>query len=344
MEKLFIAVLLSNLTFPLFTLQAQDTLVLKNGEKMVVKVVSVDEKINYLLPPDNKQMSVRLSKVRRIKYEDGTRFTNNDDGSKFTNNRDTARKKWKPYILVSGGVSMPWAFSGYGATGFYSSYDGYGYSGYANNGSDFSLTYGLKNHRGFEFTGMFSYIRNEFDASGVMTETIANFLGGNGFILPSQNGNNVSAIGTYYYKNYSILAGISKSWGTKNVSAGFSIMLGDFITVEPAMQGIATNNPAYNGQTSPSYYFNMNSETENNSDFVVSLHIDASITKHFFLRLLAEFQLSGLTNGGSYQIVDAATGSILNSGSYPSNNLPSWVNSNLFVGLTDLTAGIGYKF
>jgi len=249
---------------------------------------------------------------------------------------DSTKNKWISYILFSGGISRPWTFSGYGASSYYSNSDGYGYSGYAENGSDFSLTYGLKNQRGWELTGMFSYIRNEFDASGVMNETVANFLGGNGGVYI----NNVDAIGNYYYNNYSLLAGVTKSWGNQNVNIGITLMIGDFITYTPAMHAIAsgeTNNP-------DSVYFNMNSKLQSNFVAELSIHVDVSITAHFFLRLLAEYQLSGLMNGGGYQFIDMTTGNTLYSGTYASSSSFSRVNASLFVGLTDITFGLGYKF
>jgi hypothetical protein len=313
---------------------AQDTLVLKNGQKMAVKVIYVAPDIIYSIPPSDKQKLMWRSKVSYIKYSGGSIYTIN------TNANDSAWRKWKPYILVSGGLNKPWSFSGYGASSYYSNYDGYGYSGYASNGSDFSLTGGIKNYRGWELTGSFSYIRNQLDASGYMTETIADF-----FLSPNNIGhlNNVNAIGSYYYNNYALLAGITKSWGrAPNVSFGISLLFGDFITYTPALYGIASGY-SYNGTNSVSDYFNMNSETQGNFIAEFGLHLDIPIEKHFFLRFLAEFQFSGLKNGGGYQYVDITSGNTIYSGTY-SGGANGFNYSSFFVGLTDLTAGVGYKF
>lgn len=51
---------------------AQDTLVLKNGQKMGVKVISVVDRIQYSIPPDTKQLSIGFSNVNYIKYKDGS--------------------------------------------------------------------------------------------------------------------------------------------------------------------------------------------------------------------------------------------------------------------------------
>src|ERR1700677_273542 len=119
--------------------KAQDTLFLMNGKKMVVKVAYVDYRVIYSIPPGDRQKYIWLSQVRRIKYGDGTTFTNN-------NPSDTTRVKFaNPYIVFSGGANIP--FGDYigttyavqdETTGDYS----YNNAGYANNGTVFSVAGG----------------------------------------------------------------------------------------------------------------------------------------------------------------------------------------------------------
>ncbi len=333
MKNFFIC--FSFLVFYSSFLFAQDTIVLNDGERIGVKISALKDEIIYTKPPDEKLWAISYSKVNYIKYADGSMYTS------AANKKDTASKKWNPYILFSAGLNSPWTFSGYGASSYYSDYDGYGYSGYAKGGSDYSLTAGLKNHRGWELTGMFSYIHNPFDASGVMSETVYNFMLGTG---PQINVTGVESIGGYSYNNYSVAAGIAKNWKSKDISLGFSLLFGSFITYTPAMHGIVTGSTFGNSQNTVSYYFNMDAETKSNFATEMSFHIDADFTKHLFFRLLLELQFSDLINGGGYQFTDMTTGAVIYSGHYISNGSLGWANTNLFVGLSDITCGLGYKF
>lgn len=358
MKKLLIYFLLFIFHFSL--LHAQDTLVLRNGQKMAAHVLfiayfsqpqdtsalrnqpapvtSIGYRIFYTIPPDTHKMSVRFSKVMYIKYKNGSIYTIHTP----PRDSDKTHIKIEPYLIASGGFSRPWAFSGYGASSYYPEYDGYGYSGYASPGSGYSLSGGISIIRGWSVTGMFSYIRNPFDASGIMNETVADFyLNDNGIISID----NVDAIGNYYYNNYSILAGINKDWlWHKRVGLGIGMLFGRFITHTPALHGLATGYAmdGYNiTQTPASDYFNMNSEVQNNPVTELNFHINAFITHHIFIRVLMEFQLTGLTNGGGYQIVDINSGNTVYSGSYQGSGYSS---SSFFVGLTDITIGVGYRF
>lgn len=359
MKKLFIY-------FSLFIVhssfaQTQDTIVLRNGQKMAVHVLfigyfsepqdtlvlrnqpanvtSIGYRIFYRISPDTQKMSIRFSKVMYIKYKNGSIYTIHTE----PRDRDKTRVKIEPYLVVSAGTSHPWTFSGYGANTYNNNpEDGYGYSGYAYNGTDFSLSGGISIIRGWSVIGMFSYIRNQFDASGIMDETVADFyLNGNGVISI----NNINAIGNYYYTNYSFLAGINKDWAWhKKVGLGIGIMFGDFITRTPALHGLATGfaMDGYNiTQTPASDYFNMNSEKQTNGVTELNFHMNVFVTPHIFIRAQVEFQLTGITNGGGYQIVDVNSGNTVYSGYYSGSDLNS---SGFFVGLTDATVGVGYRF
>lgn len=260
------------------------------------------------------------------------------------NNRKQAdtkskNKQQRHYLLLSAGFSHPWTFSGYGASSYYSSEDGYGYSGYANDGYEISATGGmLIGKRGWELSGAVSYIRNRFDAGGVMTETISNFgLGVNVINIYA-----VNAIGNYAYSNFPILAGITKNWGSKgdNGRLGISFLFGEMLTYTPAMHGVATGLGGYQFQNTVSYYFNMNSEVQANFIFELKLHIDVNINPHFFIRLAGAFGLSGLTNSGGYQFADMPGGKVIASGNYTGS---AYQSSSFFVGLTDATIGLGYR-
>jgi hypothetical protein len=319
---------------------AQDTLVLRDGKKMAVQVTFVGYKIFYCIPPSDQKMAIGFSKVEYIKYKDGYIYSINT--RKLNENDTIPLVKLEPYLLVAAGTSNPWTFSGYGADSYYNGYDGYGYSGYALDGSDFSFTGGVNIIRGWGVIGMFSYIRNQFDASGIMNETVNNFFINDNDIISI---NNVDAIGNYYYTNYSLLLGINKDWlWHKRVGFGLGLLFGKFITHTPALHGTATGF-AMDGnnitQTPATDYFNMNSEVQTNSVTEMNFHINAFITHHIFIRAMLEFQLTGLANSGGYQIVDIPSGNTLYSGSYMGS---SYRYSGFFVGLTDVTLGVGYRF
>lgn len=333
-QKIKIRLIFLILLLPFFHtsfVSAQDTIVLRNGKKMDVKVISFAAgEITYSIPNDSNPRHIANSKINYIKYADGSRYTIGESDVPFRS---------KPYVLISAGLALPWAFSGYGADSYNSDPDeGYGYSGYAEKGYEFSATAGWQLSRsGWELTGMFSYIRNELDATGIVSETINNFHLGQNIIYVQ----NISAIGNYAYSNFPIFAGFTKNWGKATVHAGISFLFGDFITYTPALHGIVTGQGAYGYNQNPvGYYFNMNSETQNNFIFNMGMHLDNDITKHIFIRFLLEFQLSGLQNSGGYQFADM-NGNTVSSGTYNGN---SYASSSFFVGLTNLSIGLGYKF
>ncbi len=66
----------SLLVFHFSLCKAQDTLVYKTGEKVGVKVISINGgKVIYTLPPDEKQLSVNQAKLYYVKYKDGSRYS-----------------------------------------------------------------------------------------------------------------------------------------------------------------------------------------------------------------------------------------------------------------------------
>lgn len=301
---------------------AQDTIVLRDGQKMSVKIVSVNDFVIYTIPPGDKLLYFRRKKVRRIKYSDGVTYTIND----------TVRPNWKPYILVSGGASLP-TFNGYGGEQFsYNVENDYPplTSGYAKNGSIFSITGGINFSPKWEITGMFSNIRNKFDAGPIMDEAddlSIHYIG------------SINAIGNnYYYNNYSWLLGFTKNAEGKHVSFGFSLMVGELITTVPALHATGVyymTGPAGN-QTTYNSYFTMNSETQNDFSVEIGIHADVKIAQHIFLRAMADLQFSGLSEAGNYEITDVANGNMLYSGAYA---IPGF-----FVSLFNTTVGLGYRF
>jgi hypothetical protein len=253
--KGFISVFIS-MVFWFSICQAQDTIVLKNGKKLGVKVISVVENIVYSIPPSDSQMLFNRSKIWYVKYEDGAISTINPKV-------DRGNNIGRPYFVFSGGINIP-ILGGYGGNTYDDDIEDYGYSGYANNGSILSVTSGIKLSRIWEFTGMFSYLRNEFDAAGFMNETYNIFIWNT---IPPGKGievGNIIARGSYYYKNYSLLFGTTRDIQNKYGEAGISLMVGYFITYVPSIIGITT--PLV---SSEKYYFNLDSESEAN--FILEL-------------------------------------------------------------------------
>lgn len=335
MKKLLTVILFITLQFS-FCL-AQDTLVLRNGQRICVNVISVTDKVNYSIPPDDKQISIGISNITYIKYKSGFIYTlnRNIDTNKINNSRI---KLSKPYFVISGGASVPFG-GGYNGntyavqdptTGIYS----YNYVGYANTGSVFSAITGVNIYAGWGLEGNFSFIRNQFDASGFMSEmaslSIDNNKGGTWALLFSPI-NNVTVYGSYYYNNYSCLFGITKDWDSKFGGIGFSLLMGALINEVPALHGIAMY------QNGLSYYLNVSSETQRNFAIELGIHGDINITNRFFLLGLMELQFSEINYDESYQIVDMTNGNTINSGSFM--NIPKF-GLNVF----NATLGVGYKF
>jgi len=307
---------------------SQDTLVLRNGQKMGVKVIFLGYKLFYSIPSSEQKMSIGYSKVMYIKYGNGNIYTIN---TKERNPKDTIPVKLEPYILFSGGGSAPDP-NGYGGSIF--KFDPI-YSGYALGGYSTSVTGGFNFAMGWELTGQFSYMRNAIDATGFLNETTDMFI--NPIESPSYNNNisNPTAIGTYYYNNYSALLGISRNYGDKVVSMGFSLMFGDLVTSLSTIHGVTSNDL---------YFLNLDAETHSDFAWEVGMHMDIKIAHHFFIRGMIDIQISSMTNGGGFQVGDLATGNTIYSGSYSgavnTNNYPSSFDIDLY----NLRLGLGYKF
>ncbi len=74
MKKLLVC--FSFLVFHFSFMQGQDTLVLIAGEKLPVKVISLEGPwVVYTIPQNDKQQSISQSKLEYIKYKDGSRYT-----------------------------------------------------------------------------------------------------------------------------------------------------------------------------------------------------------------------------------------------------------------------------
>lgn len=331
MKKKVIPVLLFLLLQISFCRAQNDTIVLRNGQKIGAKVISVSGFVIYSIPPSEKKLYFGRSKVNYIKYKDGSIYT-------IKHNKDSI--KLKTYVAISGGASFP-IFQGYGGHLYNNDPEEGEYSGFANNGTAFAITAGLKIYNGWELTGMLSYIRNSFDATGFMSETadmdIFN-IQTLGFTT-----SDIKAIGSYVYTNYSYLIGVTKSWKDKLGGVGFSLMIGDFIEYEPALHGIEetsysfySNGITYN--TNLGDEFNMNSETKKNLVLELNIHGDINITQHIFLRALVELEFTGITNSGGYQVIDPA---YTFSGVYSGAN--SYYPSQYNISLANAMLGIGYK-
>jgi hypothetical protein len=301
---------------------AQDTLVLRNGQKISVKVISVNIDVVYFIPPDVKKKSIRYSKVRYIKYGDGAIYTN----------KDTV--KAKPYILISGGKSIP--FSGYGRDYYNSDLGEYIYSGYASDGFVLSLLGGLKFNSGWEISAMFSYCQNEFNATGFMNESAAifmdNYMKINGNFINSVN---TTMYGTYYYNNYSCLVGITKDWEKGPICFGLDLMGGELISIEPYLHGIATL-PGYN-----SYYLNVNSDQKESFNLGIGVHLDVKIFHKLFVRGIFDIQYASPAHSANYQFVDMTNGNVVYSGTLSDGGYHS---TKLSTGIVNASLGIGYAF
>jgi hypothetical protein len=301
-----------------------DTIVLRHGPKMGVKIISFGDKIVYTLPQNSTEYFIWRSHIKYIKYADGAIYT-------VAGARDSAIGSHKFYISITGGVNMPF-FQGYGGNSYNDDDVEYAYSGYAYNGSAFCATSGFKFYSGWEITGKFSYLQNGFDPNGVYDETydifIRNTLPGGLAYYPMPGG---SISGNYSYSNYAILAGFTKNTEDKYGGFGFNILAGQLITYRPAVYGTSGNN------------YTMNLLAETHSNFIVDLgmHLDAKIVKHIFFRASLDLLLSGVTNGGTYQLVDNSTGKVIYSNNYSGNsNYPSFYNIDLITA----TLGLGYEF
>ena len=310
---------------------AQDTLVLKNGQKMNVTIISVTDKIRYTIPKGD-NMSIRFSKVEYIKYKDGSTYN-------IKTNSDTTKMNWKPYIVVGGGICMP--LFNYAANQNTTDVSATGFQGYANTGPATSVTIGFKRGNGWDLMGTFSYGRNAFNAEGIVNESLYSFINGNNFTT-------INTVGNYYYSNYSFLVGFSKNAKYKYGEIGFIFMLGDIITQVPAINGIVTNYYTSNSFTgyygsilsNPGYSYNMNIGNLNNFVLDIGFHGDVKLSKYFFIRISSEFELTEMLMNGTYQITDPKTGTVIQSGAYTGNES---YPSTMFKGLWNITAGIGYK-
>src|ERR1700677_1364811 len=211
---------------------------------MGVKVISVVDQVIYAGISDDRQQAIALSKINYIKYKDGSTYTVSND---VEGPVDIAKVEWTPYISVSGGLSIPIP-GGYGGSSNTAYNSGDGYSGYAITGGLFSATAGLKIYNGWEFTGMFSYIQNQFDATKVMTETFEQFI--DYYYYNDIQG--VNTTGNYHYTDYSYLLGVTKNWECRNGEFGISMMMGAFVNNIPAIQGTGIDDiySSYNGSYS----------------------------------------------------------------------------------------------
>lgn len=306
--------------------QAQDTLVLRDGQKMVVKIISFTNKVVYSVPPSDKEIAISQSKIEYIKYSDGTKFT-------IYHASESIHKE--PYIVMSAGYVQPSTSSGFGASTYNPDPEyRYAYSGYANTGEDVSLTGGFKiSNNGWELTGMVSYIRNGINATGVLNETMADFY------LAIPNVYNLTAVGNYYYSNIPVLVGFTKNWGGNVVRVGMHMLGGVLITHTPGMTGDFTTFPYTAGNYTVPYSFSLKSQTQANVIFDMGFNLDITLSKQIFLRTGIDFELSGLDNHGEYEIQNLANGNVT-SGTYKgSTNNPS----SFLLRQINLSLGLGYK-
>jgi hypothetical protein len=314
---------------------AQDTLVLKTGQKISVKVISVVNEVVYSLPPDNKPISMNSSKVSYIKYSDGTIY-HTDSFTSREEEKNSFQKKITPYLVVSWGVCQP--FFSYGGSSYTTDYEEFEYSGYASGGTIYSLTAGIITLHGWEVTFMYSDYKLGFNSTGFLTENAAISL--NNRIL---NDGSPAEVENAYTKNkYSInnsgwLIGISKNWGTPKLYYGLSMMAGQLITNLPALQGYC--NMDANGLTPEVYTLNTASYQNTSFDFELGMHVTIKITHHIILRGDANIQISGSDMGTQFQFLNQDGKNML-SGSFGVTDEPTSVS----VGLANATIGIGYQF
>jgi hypothetical protein len=116
MKKLFIYFSLFIFSFSLCS--AQDTIVLKNGSKMAVKIVSVGDFVVFNQPPNQQDQRMDNSKIYYIKYADGSKYTINlpdvftKNGSFIYTFKDTIHKLFSittdlaQYLLLQPNVGM----------------------------------------------------------------------------------------------------------------------------------------------------------------------------------------------------------------------------------------------
>jgi len=327
--------------------RAQDTLYLRDGSKMGVKIISADEQIVYSIPPSDSQRSISPSKVNYIKYKDGVRYTLSgraDTISEYKKNVSGVKIVCKPYLLVSGGGSLP--FYDYGTDVYgtqYVGYDEYQYQGYASHGYTVSLTGGLVFNQGWEVTGKFSYFNHGFDATGYMNQNAAFYLqntytnNGNENILV----NNVNAVGTYNYTITSALIGVTKSWQSGTVSFGISMMIGEMTSEIPAVQGIAQTDVGGSNNENCNLYIGSNQDI--GFDFEMGAHMDVKISHRFFIRAMADIEMSRAVINSGYQLTDMS-GNVLvtgNLGTLPYSGGDSIAGFG--IGIANLTLGVGYE-
>ena len=343
-SKLILFILL----FPFFyasLVSAQDTIVLKTGQKKRVQIVSVGNEIVFKLPPSDTLRAYYPNEVGSI-YT----ITRPDNSAPVPlsvpvpgQSEEPVKKIIEPYMLVSGGGSFP-VPNGYGGTPTY--YFNYfsaqqsAYSGYALNGYTYGVTAGLKLTHGWEVMASYSQFVHGFDASGYLNENADIFINGHYIAGTGYPGDdNAYTNNTYYYKNYCLLIGGAKNWGGQVVTFGVGMMLGEFTTNLPAMQGYYTTEQYVNGGYSPvNYYFNTNSNQVSKFDFELRMHVDVKVAHHIIIRGMADIHFSTTDLGTSYELLDT-NGNKIVSGSFTYYNQ----NNSIYAGIGNLTIGVGYE-
>lgn len=198
--------------------KGQDTIVFVDGGKIAAKVLSVEAKKVYFINSAGKYRSAAYaSLINYIHSSNGE--INTIDHSK-TLNSDTAKL---PVVNLAFNIGYSNLIGGYGST-FNYPYDNE-YCGFANGNVTTNLTLNLRMGRtGWSFTFISDYIRNTFNATGLLNEY------GYGFI------NNA---GNHTYNHFAFLAGLTKTWYTPSKEGYFGIrfMAGEFYFNFPKLDG-----------------------------------------------------------------------------------------------------------
>jgi hypothetical protein len=301
--------------------KAQDTVFFKNGEKKIVKIISVDYKIHYTDSIGN-QYTYNNEDVKYIHYSDGAFFTGPVSPTPLEQEK-------LPFVNLAFNVGYSDLIGGYGST-FNDPYDNE-YCGFANGSVTANLTLNLRlGLRGWSFTVMSDYIRNAFNANGLLNEY------GDGTVY--------SDAGNYTYNHFAFMGGFTKTWyaSSKKSYFGIRFLAGIFCFNFPELSG-----------TCESYVWNPN--TQQDGFILCNWNIDHQIITETVYQIGFTFGQYLTRNWNLFESGDLLFGTEEDIGqpsiqiTCPPNETlvgygPGSPNPAPYLAMFNFTAGIAYTF
>jgi len=312
MKKLFFCFIIT-IFFVTFC-KAQDTIVFKSGKRIVGKVTSVDDFVNYTDSLGKKKYHF-VQSLDYIHYATGEIYK-----------RPTLPKL--PIVNLACNVGYSDLIGGYGST-FNNPYDNE-YCGFANGNVTANLTLNLRMGRhGWSFTVMSDYIRNTFNATGLLNEY------GDGVIYPDA--------GNHTYDHFAVLGGFTKTWyySSKKVYFGMRLMLGEFYFNFPKLNGTGmaeSQNTITKQDTLAACNWNINHQVITEGVFQFGITIGQYLTRNWNL-----FESCDLLFGTKEDIGNPMVYiSNINSNEIPIEG--SYPNPAPYLAMFNFTGGIAYTF